>query len=102
VIPGHTARGAFVELDPPHRLVHTWGWKPSEDGPNEVPSGSSTVEIELMADGDGTILRFTHRDLPSQAAADSHAHGWDHYLQRLAIAAPGGEAGPDPWVSGQM
>jgi uncharacterized protein YndB with AHSA1/START domain len=102
VIPGHTAQGEFVELDPPRRLVHTWGWEPGEDGPNQVPSGSSTVEIELLPDGDGTILRFTHRDLPSQAAADSHAHGWDHYLERLAIAAPGGDPGADPWVSGQM
>jgi uncharacterized protein YndB with AHSA1/START domain len=55
VIPGHTAQGEFVELDPPRRLVHTWGWEPGEDGPNEVPSGSSTVEIELVPDGDGTI-----------------------------------------------
>ena len=26
VARGHTARGEFVELDPPHRLVYTWGW----------------------------------------------------------------------------
>src|SRR5213082_2540392 len=43
VIPGHTARGEFVELDPPHRLVYTWGW----EGENPVPAGSSTVEFEL-------------------------------------------------------
>ena len=67
VIPGHTARGEFVELDPPHRLVYTWGWEPGEDGPNPVPEGSTTVEIELVPDGDGTILRFTHRDLPGAA-----------------------------------
>ena len=32
VIPGHTARGEFVELDPPRRLVFTWGWEPGEGG----------------------------------------------------------------------
>ena len=102
VIPGHTARGEFVELDPQRRLVHTWGWEPGEDGPNPVPPGSSTVEIELVPDGAGTLLRFTHRGLPSSDAAESHAHGWDHYLERLVIAAPGGDPGPDPWVAGEM
>jgi uncharacterized protein YndB with AHSA1/START domain len=102
VIPGHTARGEFVEVDAPRRLVFTWGWEPGEDGPNPVPPGSSTVEIELEPEGDGTRLRFTHRDLPGKEAADSHAHGWDHYLERLASAASGGDPGPDPWVSGDM
>ena len=98
VIPGHTAIGEFVELDPPRRLVHTFGW----EGDNPVPSGSSTVEIDLFPDGAGTMLRFTHRDLPSAEAAQSHAHGWDHYLERLAIAAPGGDPGADPWLTGDM
>jgi uncharacterized protein YndB with AHSA1/START domain len=102
VIPGHTASGEFVELDPPHRLVFTWGWEPGPDGPNPVAPGSSTIEIELVATGDGTTLHFVHRDLPTQAAAESHGHGWDHYLERLAIAAPGGDAGVDPWISGPM
>ena len=61
VIPGHTASGEFVEVDPPRRLVYTWGWEPGADGPNPVPPGSSTIEIELVPEGDGTLLRFTHR-----------------------------------------
>jgi uncharacterized protein YndB with AHSA1/START domain len=102
VIPGHTARGEFVELDPPRRVVVTWGWEPGEDGPNPVPPGSSTIEIELVPEGAGTLLRFTHRDLPTAEAAESHGHGWDHYLERLVIAAPGGDPGTDPWLAGQM
>src|SRR5256884_3915654 len=73
VIPGHTGSGEFVELDPPRRLVYTWGWEPGKDGPNPVPSGSSTIEIELVPAGEGTTLRFIHRDLPSAEAAQSHA-----------------------------
>ena len=102
VIPGHTARGEFVEVDPPRRLVHTWGWEPGEDGPNRVPPGSSTIEIELVPEGKGTLLRFTHRDLPNAEAAESHAHGWDHYLERLAVAGAGGDPGEDPWLTGEM
>jgi uncharacterized protein YndB with AHSA1/START domain len=100
VVPGHTGRGEFVELDPPRRVVFTWGWDPGEDGePNLVPPGSSTIEIELVPSGSGTTLRFTHRDLPSQESADSHGHGWDHYLPRLVEAAGGGDPGTDPWLT---
>jgi uncharacterized protein YndB with AHSA1/START domain len=102
VIPGHTASGEFVEVDRPRRLVYTWGWEPGADSPNPVPPGTSTIEIELLPDGDGTRLRFTHRDLPSAEASQSHAHGWDHYLGRLKTVADGGEPGVDPWLTGDM
>jgi uncharacterized protein YndB with AHSA1/START domain len=102
VVPGHTASGEFVEVDRPRRLVHTWGWEPGEEGANPVPPGSSTIEYELIPEGNGTKLRFTHRGLPTKEAGESHEHGWDHYFARLAVAASGGDPGPDPWVSGQM
>jgi uncharacterized protein YndB with AHSA1/START domain len=102
VIPGHIARGEFVEIDPPHRLVFTWGWERSGDDPPAVPSGSSTIEIELTPEGDGTSLHFLHRDLPNADAATSHAQGWDHYLARLATVAGGGDAGADPWLTQPM
>jgi uncharacterized protein YndB with AHSA1/START domain len=95
VIPGHVARGEYVEIDKPNKLVFTWGW----DGSEDVPPGSSTIEIELASDGDGTSLRFVHRDLPNAEAIASHAHGWDHYLPRLETAAGGGNPGEDPWVT---
>jgi uncharacterized protein YndB with AHSA1/START domain len=99
VIPGHTASGEFVEVDPPRRLVHTWGW---ETGSDSVAPGSTTVEYELIPDGDGTLLRFSHRELPTAESAASHGHGWDHYLERLAIAATCGDPGSDPWIAGEM
>jgi uncharacterized protein YndB with AHSA1/START domain len=95
VIPGHTARGEFIELDRPNRLVFSWGW----DRNDGVPPGSSTIEVELTASGEGTSLRFVHTNLPSAEAVASHTHGWDHYLPRLEIAAAGGDPGEDPWVA---
>jgi len=95
VIPGHIARGEYVEIDKPNKLVFTWGW----DGSEDVPPGSSTIVIELASDGDGTSLRFVHQDLPNAEAIASHAHGWDHYLPRLETAAGGGNPGEDPWVT---
>ena len=98
VIPGHTARGEFVEFDPPHRLVFTWGW----ENESAVPPGTSTIEVELTPEGNGTSLHFVHRDLPSAESVESHAHGWDHYLPRLEIAAAGGDPGEDPWLTQDM
>jgi len=91
----HIARGEYVMVDPPHRVVFTWGWE-AED--TLVPPGSSTVEITLTPDGEDTIVRLVHRELPSKESADSHASGWEHYLERLEIVGAGGDPGPDPWA----
>jgi len=88
-------RGRVVEVVPDSRLVFTWGW---EDGMFPVAPGASTVEISLEPDGDGTLLRLTHRDLP-QDMRRFHGFGWQHALGRLAIAAAGGDPGPDPLTS---
>ncbi len=50
-----------------------------------MPPGSSTVEIDLVRDGEGTIVRLTHRDLPA-AERDLHGQGWDRFLPMLAEA----------------
>jgi uncharacterized protein YndB with AHSA1/START domain len=89
----NVGRGEYVELDPPSRVVFTFGW---EGGTSIVKAGESTVEVTLTADGDGTLLRLAHRDLPEESR-DSHGHGWEHYLQRLEVAAGGGDPGKDPW-----
>jgi uncharacterized protein YndB with AHSA1/START domain len=92
----HVALGEYVEVSPPDRVVFTWGWE-SEESP--VRPGSSTVEVTLTSDGDDTLVRLIHRDLPNQDSAGSHAKGWEHYLDRLRIAAAGDDAGPDPWAN---
>ena len=88
------ARGEYVEVTPHSRVVFTWGW---EGEHHPVPPGSSTVEITLTPDGDGTIVRLRHFDLPTEAQ-ELHGQGWDHYMERLAIAGAGGDPGPDPKV----
>lgn len=96
VLPGRVATGEFLEIDPPRRLVHTWGWE-LPGGP--VRPGSTIVVLELLENGNETRLRLCHRDLPSLDAAGSHSRGWAHYLERLAAVAMGRAPGPDPWVT---
>src|SRR5262245_62584 len=91
----NVARGQYVEVVPNRRVVFSWGWE-GADAP--IPPGASTVEVELIPDGDGTIVRLTHRDLPAEARSD-HAAGWEHFLPRLAAAAAGSDPGPDPWAT---
>lgn len=88
------ATGILVAVEPYSRLVFTWGW---EGHPTVLP-GSSTVEVTLTPDGDDTVVRLEHRDLPSTEEAANHGEGWSHYLARLTIAGAGGDPGPDPWA----
>lgn len=88
------ASGEYIEVDPHRRVSFTWGWEGSAD----VPPGSSTVTIDLTADGDETVVELTHSGLP-RGSADDHSSGWVHYLERLEVAATGGDPGPDSNVS---
>ena len=56
-----TARGAFREVVPVHRLAYSFGW----EGNEEVSPGSSLIEIDLIEQDGGTLLRMTHSGLPN-------------------------------------
>jgi len=91
-IDGHDiARGEYLAVEPPHRVVFSWGWE-NPDGP--IRPGSTTVEVTLVPDGDTTIVRLRHLGLPASHRRETH-EGWTHYLPRLIEAAQGGDPGPD-------
>ena len=75
---GTAARGSYVTVEPPHRVVFTWGI-PEDD---TLPPGSSTVEVVFVADGGDTIVNLTHRDLPPDREP-SHREGWEGCLAAL-------------------
>jgi uncharacterized protein YndB with AHSA1/START domain len=95
VVPGHTAAGTFTEIEPGKRIVYTWGW----EGETDVPPGASTVTITLEPAEDGTRVTLVHDGLTDEQAA-GHAEGWEHYFERLLLAATSGDAGADTWVTG--
>jgi uncharacterized protein YndB with AHSA1/START domain len=90
-VRGAPVRGRYIELDPPYRLLISWGYAGSE----RLPPGASTVEVRLIPDGAGTRVELQHRDLPAEET-QGHVAGWAHYLARLQAAAGGGNPGPDP------
>jgi uncharacterized protein YndB with AHSA1/START domain len=87
------ASGRIVEVVDNQKIVFTWGWE-RDDMP--VPPGSSTVSIDLVPDGEGTIIRLTHSGLPRDSI-EIHRTGWENYVARLAAVGEGGDRGPDPF-----
>ena len=91
-----TARGTFREVVPVHRLAYSFGW----EGNEEVSPGSSLIEIDLIEQDGGTLLRMTHSGLPNATTQASHGIGWAHYLGRLTEVAAGRNPGPDRGPNG--
>ena len=92
----HVVISEYLELDPPDRVVFTWGY----EGPEPfVEPGSTRVEVTLERDGEATLLTLTHHGLAGDAR-DAHAGGWSHYLARLGPVAAGRPSEPDPWIAG--
>jgi uncharacterized protein YndB with AHSA1/START domain len=82
--------GRILVWDPPNVLEHEWKQPIVEDG---------VVRYELTADGDGTLLRFTHRGL-SVRNASGFRGGTHAYLDRLEAHLAGDEL-PD-WVQRRL
>lgn len=93
---GSFASGSVVEVIPFRSITFTWGWTRA---PFALEPGSTTVQITLEPDGDGTLLRLVHRDLPDELR-QAHADGWNHYVSRLAVVVGGGDPGVDTAMGG--
>ena len=71
-------RGKYVAVEPPNRVVFTWG----VPGNVSLPAGSSTVEILLRAEGAETVVDLIHSDLPADERP-RHRAGWTERLAKL-------------------
>jgi len=94
-INGVPVRGRYVEVDPPRRVVVSWGMAGNVD----LPPGSTEVEFTLSPTSGGTRLRLVHRNLPD-TEVPAHTAGWKHFVDRLLLAAAGHDPGPDRWPDG--
>jgi uncharacterized protein YndB with AHSA1/START domain len=77
----------IVEADPPRRFAFRWVY----DGETATGTKSLLVTFDLVASGDGTLLRFRETGFRERGWAAAvleeayrdHVRGWDHFLPRL-------------------
>jgi len=75
-----TAFGAYREVDPPRRLVYTWGWKEEVHAMKE----ETVVTVDFVPAEDGTEIRLTHEGFPTADDRDGHEEGWTICMARIA------------------
>jgi uncharacterized protein YndB with AHSA1/START domain len=71
-----TAQGEVVEIQPPERIVFTYGYA-RPDTP--IPPGGSTVTITVTEVDGGTLVRLRHQ-VDSAAVRDEHVDGWRYQM----------------------
>jgi uncharacterized protein YndB with AHSA1/START domain len=75
-------RGVYREFVPPERLAFTWAWE--EDSTTHRAGHESLVTVTLRAVGGRTELTLRHENFDSAQSRDSHGHGWNGSLDKLA------------------
>jgi uncharacterized protein YndB with AHSA1/START domain len=86
LIPGRSfIVGSYMEVQPPERLVFTWGWEqpPPVKGLEALETLDSTVTVQFHDLGELTEISITHEQLDSQELRDFHRWGWNSTLDQL-------------------
>ncbi len=73
----YVIEGEMVEVDAPHKLVHTWHRL-------EAAGAPTTVTYLLEAEGASTRLTLRHGTFTARATCEATALGWETSLERLA------------------
>jgi uncharacterized protein YndB with AHSA1/START domain len=93
----HEARGEYLELVKPERVVMSFRWV--FGGAPEETGNISRVEMALRAIGSETELTFTHAFL-RDVSKPGHEQGWSGALEKLARRLAGIDSNmgsnPDP------
>ena len=72
----HEPHGSYQEIDPPHKLVMSWGY--GQNGP------STLVTVLLKSvDAGQTEVTIKHEHFTDEAMRTSHHDGWTSTLDRL-------------------
>lgn len=68
--------GVFKSIEPPSRLVFTWGWEGD-------PIRQSTITLTFKDLGGRTELTLRQEGLGSVESRDGHVRGWNSALNKL-------------------
>ncbi|HWC65900.1 MAG TPA: SRPBCC domain-containing protein [Thermoanaerobaculia bacterium] len=94
---GVVASGEVVEIEPPLRIVFTYGYE-GEGKP--IPPGGSRVTIRLdpVEDGTAVALRHESADAPASVGAE-HVQGWRYQMAVFAnVVSREAHAGAASWI----
>jgi uncharacterized protein YndB with AHSA1/START domain len=73
----YTLEGAFLEIQPPRKLVHTW----HSAG---APAGATTVTYLVELSDSGTRVTLRHSGFGSRQVCSNTCMGWETSFERLA------------------
>lgn len=90
----HIAGGQYREIKSPERLVYTHIWEQTcadecEEKESELHGFETVVIVEFIAQGDKTLVNFTHEGLPTHEDVLSHTKGWSSFLEHLGSYVDG-------------
>lgn len=68
--------GSYLELTPHSRIAFTW------ESPHSTAEGS-TVTLDLVPDGQATLLTLTHLRFETEGSRDGHLGGWTAIVDGL-------------------
>lgn len=81
----HTVSGVYRAIEPPRRLVFTWGW----DDDKGARGHETEVTVTFEPAPGGTRLMLTQQTFQDQDGRDKHGHGWNSSFDCLERAASG-------------
>ena len=84
--------GEITAYDPPSRIAFTWDFK---DDPLDA---RTEVTIDLIPEGQATLVRLTHTGFVEEEEAAKHSEGWGYWLARLHACGEGSDPGDDASV----
>ena len=78
-----TVSGVYRTIDPPRRLVFTWGWEDEKGARGD----ETEITVTFDATPGGTRLVLVQRAFATKEERDRHNRGWSSSLDRLARAS---------------
>lgn len=93
---GREASGQVIEIDPPKRIVFTYGYASGA----LIPPGGSRVTIRVDPHEQGAVVALTH-EFADATARDHHVQGWRYQLSLFSnVVADEALAGAGDAVDG--
>jgi uncharacterized protein YndB with AHSA1/START domain len=74
----HPHHGRFVELEKDRLIAMTW-----VTGAGGTEGAETLIRIELVPQGEGTLLKMTHSGFRDETSRDGHEANWPEGLETL-------------------